>query len=478
MIPLVRAFAICILLLSPATAAASDLRFSLHKMESDQAHPTLLVFGGIQGDEPGGFNAAALLVTHYEIRKGSVWVVPNLNFVSIVRRSRGVHGDLNRKFSDIEESDPEYATIQKIKSLILKKPVEAVLNLHDGSGFYRHEFEDSLHSPHRWGQSIIIDQKRLMSARGPAVDLEQTARSIVEQVNGALLAKEHAYRVKNTRTREGNVEMSKTLTYFAVCNGKAAFGLEASKSFPTHVRTYYHLLALESFMKRMGIQFRRRFPLHLSGVREAIEKNVQLAFYDRKIFLDVWNARNRLNYLPLKKDAPLEFTPSNPLIALVASDQAIRIFHGNRRVTNLYPEYFHYDSSISGISMRIDGYHRQIEFGERVHVGQTFRVTPLPGYRVNIIGFRKGAPGGEAGIDIRHEDIEKRFSLDKDGMLFRVEVYRQERFSGMVLVQFGDLPAPLHRTSPRGIAPPETQPAHERPITRRGVQEASEEFGR
>jgi hypothetical protein len=231
-------------------------------------------------------------------------------------------------------------------------------------------------------------------------------------------------------------------------------------------------------MKRMGIQFRRRFPLHLSGVREAIEKNVQLAFYDRKIFLDVWNARNRLNYLPLKKDAPLEFTPSNPLIALVASDQAIRIFHGNRRVTNLYPEYFHYDSSISGISMRIDGYHRQVEFGERVHVGQTFRVTPLPGYRVNIIGFRKGAPGGEAGIDIRHEDIEKRFSLDKDGMLFRVEVYRQERFSGMVLVQFGDLPAPLHRTSPRGIAPPETQPAHERPITRRGVQEASEEFGR
>ncbi|MCG6893079.1 MAG: succinylglutamate desuccinylase/aspartoacylase family protein [Desulfobacteraceae bacterium] len=447
MTALVRWFAVWILLLLPAAAAASNLEFSLHKLESEQAHPTLLVFGGIQGDEPGGFNAASLLVTHYEIQKGSVWVVPNLNFVSIVRKSRGVHGDLNRKFSDIEESDPEYATIQKIKSLILSKPVEAVLNLHDGSGFYRHTYQDALHSPHRWGQSIIIDQERLEKANGPAVELEQIAASIANEVNQALLSEEHAYRVKNTRTRDGNIEMSKTLTYFAVCNKKAAFGLEASKSFPTHVRTYYHLLAMESFMRRMGIRFHRRFPLGISGVKEAIDKNVQLAFYDHKIFLDVWNARNRLRYLPLKKNAPLEFTPSNPLIALVASDQAIGIFHGNRRVTNLYPQYFDYDSSIEGISIHIDGHPRQVDFGEVVRVDRSFRITPRMGYRVNVIGFRKEGPGGEAGIEIHHEDIEKRFSIDTDGSLFRVEVYRQDRFSGMVLVHFDKEAASLGRTA-------------------------------
>ena len=65
---------------------AEPLRFSLHKIESGIPGPTLLVIGGIQGDEPGGFTAASMLVTNYEIKSGSVWVVPNLNFESIIQR--------------------------------------------------------------------------------------------------------------------------------------------------------------------------------------------------------------------------------------------------------------------------------------------------------------------------------------------------------------------------------------------------------
>ena len=73
------------------TSFAEPLRFSLHKIESGIPGPTLLVIGGIQGDEPGGFTAASMLVTNYKVNRGSVWVVPNLNFESIIRLSRGVH---------------------------------------------------------------------------------------------------------------------------------------------------------------------------------------------------------------------------------------------------------------------------------------------------------------------------------------------------------------------------------------------------
>ena len=59
---------------------AEPLRFSLHKIKSEIPGPTLLVIGGIQGDEPGGFTAASMLVTNYNVTKGNVWVVPNLNF--------------------------------------------------------------------------------------------------------------------------------------------------------------------------------------------------------------------------------------------------------------------------------------------------------------------------------------------------------------------------------------------------------------
>ena len=100
------------------TVIAEPLRFSLHKIESGLPGPTLLVIGGIQGDEPGGFTAASLLVTNYKVESGNVWVVPNLNFESIIQRSRGVHGDMNRKFNVLSKKDPEFAEVEKIKKII------------------------------------------------------------------------------------------------------------------------------------------------------------------------------------------------------------------------------------------------------------------------------------------------------------------------------------------------------------------------
>lgn len=96
-------------------ACAEALRFSLHKIKSDIPGPTLLVIGGIQGDEPGGFTAASMLVTNYKVKKGNIWVVPNLNFKSIIKRSRGIHGDMNRKFNVLSKNDPEFEEVQKIK---------------------------------------------------------------------------------------------------------------------------------------------------------------------------------------------------------------------------------------------------------------------------------------------------------------------------------------------------------------------------
>jgi len=78
-----------LLLTMAATAhAGANLDFTLHKLDSGRPGPTILVVGGVQGDEPGGFSAAALLISHYKITSGAVWVVPNLNFLSIIRCSR------------------------------------------------------------------------------------------------------------------------------------------------------------------------------------------------------------------------------------------------------------------------------------------------------------------------------------------------------------------------------------------------------
>ena len=54
---------------------------------------------------------------------------------------------------------------------------------------------------------------------------------------------------------------------------------------------------------------------------------------------------------------------------------------------------------------------------------------------VNAIGFDNGQPD-EAGVELRRKDFMPRFSVDKQGRLFRVEVYRKQLFSGMFLVYF------------------------------------------
>lgn len=438
---------ILLLLLALATSAAgANLDFTLHKLDSGRPGPTILVVGGVQGDEPGGFSAAALLISHYKITSGAVWVVPNLNFLSIIRCSRGVYGDMNRKFAALDPGDPEYAAVQNIKKIITDPRVDAVLHLHDGWGFYSPTTVSDWQCPQRWGQSVIIDQDTLDAKRfGNLAELAATAAAAT---NEHLYDPIHAYHVKNTHTQELEnataKEMSKTLTFFAIGNNKPAFGIEGSKNLPPAMRTYYHLRVIESFLHSFGVTFERTFNLGAPEVAAALQENVAVSFFGNKIFLDLRNARERLNYIPLKKDSAVEYRPGSPIMALVSADNRLNVFFGNTNVTQLDPEYLEFDSSIDRITLNVDGSRREVPFGSVVQVGQNFRVEPQAGYRTNVIGFSKPGLADEAGQALALADLRPNYSVDKAGTIYRVEVYREDKFCGMILVAFRpDAPSPM-----------------------------------
>lgn len=417
-----------------------QLDFSLHKLgRQEGVQPTLLIVGGIQGDEPGGFNAASLLVTDYQIEQGSVWVVPNLNFKSIIRRSRGIHGDMNRKFLKLGQRDPDYDAVQKIKSIILDPRVTMILNLHDGSGFYHPNYVDRSHNPDRWGQSIIIDQASL-DGDGRYTALQKIAQHMSAQANQQLRNPHEHFHVKNTFTRKGNVEMEKTLTYFAARHLKPAFGIEASKSFRTHERAYFHLQVIEAAMDYLGIHYQRRFELARQTLKDKIDNNVQVSFYKNKIFFDMQDARRSIRFVPLKKNSPLDMNSRNPLVAVINDKNYYRVQYGNRYVTRLLPEYFDYDDSINGIEMNIDNQRRFVPFGSHVHVHEHFSVDELEDYRVNVIGYYGKSGRDEDGELISYRDFSKQFSIDKAATRFRVEVYTEQRYCGMVVVDFQSKP--------------------------------------
>ncbi len=430
---MLKLFSLLFLLLMPLLLnAQNNFNFNLIK-KGKQDNNTLLVIGGIQGDEPGGFISASLLSTHYEITKGSVWIVPNLNFYSIIKRSRGPYGDMNRKFAHLSKNDPEYETVERIKSYIKDENVKLIVNLHDGSGYYRKTYVDNLHSPSRWGQCSIIDQSSIdVPVYG---NLEKISLQVVEHVNKNLIKAEDFYSLHNTRTKEGDKEMEKTLTYFAINQGKAAFGNEASKNLPTNKRVYYHLLALEKYMDIMGIEYKRKFVLNPKGVYAAINNDIYISLYDEKIRLPLSQIRNILKYFPIKKDGELNFKASNPLLTIIKKDNSYTIQYGNRRLTRLKADYQVYEDNNQSVELKIDGILTKVKFGTLIEVKENFLVKENKKYRVNVIGFTTRSRK-ETEIKIKNSNIPKRFSIDKRGSIYRIEYYAKEKFAGMILVKF------------------------------------------
>lgn len=410
-----------------------NFNFNIIKKGFKDDKNTLLIVGGIQGDEPGGFVAASLIVTHYNITKGSVWVVPNLNFYSIIKRSRGPYGDMNRKFADLAKNDPEYETIQKIKNYITDENVKLIVNLHDGSGYYRPSYISPNHSPQKWGQCSIIDQEIIKDHQYS--NLFDISNEVVNHVNKNLIDEEHIYHVHNTRTNEGDKEMEKTLTYYAINKGKAAFGNEASKDLPTHQRTYYHLLALEKYMDTMGIEYERKFNLTNKELKDVIDNDINISLYNNKITLPLSKIRNVLNYFPVTKDGIIDFIPSNPLMSIVKNNNEYSIYYGNRRVTRLMADYMDYEVQNKDVEIQLDGVAQKVSFGSVITVKENFNVSDTKDYRVNVIGYTNKS-NIETDVTINHNDMLKRFSIDKNATIYRIEFYSEEKFAGMILVKF------------------------------------------
>lgn len=451
MIPRMSLLLFAVALFLPFTAKAGP-DFSLHKLGTGE--PRVLIIGGIQGDEPGGFSAASLLSTGYRITNGSVWIVPNLNFPSIIKRSRGLHGDMNRKFAALPASDPEYSTVRRIQDLILTPGLRLVLNLHDGGGFYRPAHDSQERNPRRWGQCLIIDMAEM--PEHPQGQLESRALSALDDANGSLLSPEHTLHLKNTLTHLGNPEMEKSLSWYAVRNGIPAFGLEASKNFPVDIRAYYHLLMVEAFLRQAGVTFERDFPLTPVGIVAALQSDVQVAFAEDRVLLPLDNARPRLGgSIPLPRDAMNSIRTSKPILAVTSLKDEMRVHYGNRTVTSFKADWCETDSGLSSVSVTIDGHKRDVRFGELVDVEKAFAVAAIKGYRVNAIGVSFGPD--ESGRLLVRKHFQDSYSLDKASRIYRVETYKGKRFAGMFLVRFSGHPGKPNRDTLPAIAGRETE---------------------
>lgn len=418
-------------------SSLNALPFNFFQKETNTSEPsrTLLVIGGIHGNEPGSYYAAALLSQYYDITEGNLWVVPDLNRHSIRMNQRGINGDMNRKFSKLQSNDPDYSIVEEIKKIILRPEVGLILNLHDGHGFYRKVYQNTIFNPNAWGQTCVIDQTNLDNEH-PFGDLGGIASQVSQQLNGDLIEDHHLFDVRNTNTRFDDEAMQHSLTYFAVTNNKPAFAIETSKNLPTlHHKVFYQLRAIECYMTFMGIKFKRAFDLTPEIIQTILENNGNITI-NNNIYMDLADLRNDLSYIPLKSEG-------NTIIFSHALGNAVNnkgkydLYVGNKLLTTLSPSIHEEAVCDSDIVLEVDGISKPVKFATDFSVTADFKVKiGKSDTRVNVIGFTPKEGGNEAERLIRLEDFDPSFSVDKQHKTYRVEFYRGNRFCGLVLVHF------------------------------------------
>ena len=230
---------------------------NVYKIYGKKPGKTLMLIGGIQGNEPGGFLSADLYAD-MSLLQGTLIVVPRANFYSILLNHRGAHGDMNRKFS----GEPRKISMDDSIVCILKKLIaesDYLLNLHDGSGYYYPRYISRWRNPMGFGQSIIADcEVYKIPGQNKVLRLGDMARKVVREINQEITHELHAFHFNNTRTSEPESihrEQLKSATYYALTHHHIpAFGVETSKFLPSiDLKVRYHNLAINAFMKLFGI---------------------------------------------------------------------------------------------------------------------------------------------------------------------------------------------------------------------------------
>jgi hypothetical protein len=412
------------------------LPFSLIKHETSKTEgPTLLVIGGIHGNEPGSYFAAAILSQYYTIGKGNLWVIPNLNALSIALNSRGINGDMNRKFADIQTSDPDIKIVQEVQKIITDPKVDLVLNLHDGHGFYRKEYMSTIFNPAAWGQTCVIDQGSL-DGDHLYKDLNKIAMAVSNEVNNDLLEDHHCFDIRNTNTRFDDEEMKHSLTFFAINHNKPAFAIETSKNLPTlEEKVFYQLRAIEGYMRYMGISYTRSFDLNRENLKNILKCDGNVTI-NNTTTLNFENLRNELSFIPLQSTGN-DFNFSHPLgFALKKSDK-YDLYIGNRKASSLTPSFHEMAEPDDNITVEIDKYQKNITFATEFSVTADFKVIiHNQDMRVNIIGYSPKNGVNEANMYVSINDLDPKYSLDRNHQVYRVEFYKGNRFCGMILAHF------------------------------------------
>ncbi len=410
----------------------TDFQFPVIRIEApDDKNPVILIFGGIHGNEPGAYLTAEKL-TDIKLLKGTLIVVPRVNFYSIMKNVRGYFGDMNRKFSEEElRDDPDLKIVKILKSLMSEAHV--FLNLHDAWGFHR------LY-PKNFGECIIVDGARLYSPRwGKEFNLEEIGKRVVKNVNKRIKIKKHLFSFWNHETLKNRnlSQMKKSATFYAYYYEKIpAFGIETSKNIHSdELKVMYQMFILEEIFKEFGVEYKKDsiswnipkpeiyyLKVNIGGIEKIAEPEIPLYVGDNKLFIVEKVVGNRkfgwsVDILGWggENDIGKEYMIQKKTYLIVKND-----YKKLKRFTVYALDDIPY------IEVKINGEIKKIYSGEIYEVKESDEIVLLRtsmGNKIDFKGYAKKGKinrGNDVGDIIKYEKLQKEYALDSKERIYKV----------------------------------------------------------
>lgn len=220
-------------------------------IQGEKPGPTIMIQGGIQGDESAGVLTADLL-RQAKVKKGNLIVVPRANVPALNQDTRKIHVDLNRRFDRQYDRFYEDILARAIKFFVARS--DGLIHLHEGSGFYCPEYVDQSRNPQRFGQSVIID----CAAYSGVPDLGRMARRAIDRVNAGVSPPQYVFTLFNTDTfakSTPHAEQRKSLTFHTVSKlRKPALAVEVSKQIrDMSWKVEHQIIMVREILNNMGV---------------------------------------------------------------------------------------------------------------------------------------------------------------------------------------------------------------------------------
>jgi hypothetical protein len=437
----------------------SDHQVEVIKISGEKPGPTVLIFGGIHGDEPGGHFSSEEL-SKIKLIKGNLIIVPRVNFPSIMLNRRELYGDMNRKFVSREKpGDPDKEVVQLLKTLM--KEADVFINLHDAYGFHREAYTSKKYNQYCYGQSLIIDCSNFYSKKlAKQVNLGEIGQRILQRVNKQIPDKNYHFGFWDHNSLDPNTqfpEMKKSATYYALTTCSIpAFGLETSKDLPSlYDKVKYQLLVIKEILHEFGLEF--IYPAveveepelywveflknNSDIIRVNGNTNLRLEPNDKIVIKQIFS-----NYSSGLSANILNWGNINDINRELRFTQAAKILVKKNHLTmgKVYLRRYN-KNSVRQIVVDIGGVEKTIPNWGKIELpkGQYFMIKETqPGFphiRFDVRGF--SLPPGrvdDSRVKIYPADLIKKYSFQEKGTIWFVKIYNAGVFAGSFQVEVGE----------------------------------------